>query len=180
PSIATLFPYTTLFLSLCMTIDINYTAYRLKAGHQLRVSIAGSNAPHYDVNQNNGQTSRTSITGEPAYETIYHGESYPSKVIIPVDVDYYKNLKRTGHMPVRLLFVEMLSAHARMTALPIITVLRPIIIPVCSTIIVLHPLITPFCPTIMALHPIIRLIHPILLQKSIDISCRKRDNNKQN
>src|SRR5699024_8937959 len=59
----------------CMTIDINYTAYRLKAGHQLRVSIPGSNA----------QTSRTSITGEPAYETIYHGESYPSKVIIPVD-----------------------------------------------------------------------------------------------
>lgn len=69
----------------CMEIDINYTAYRLKAGHQLRIGIAASNAPQYDVNQNNGQTSRTSAAGKPAYEKIYHGKQYPSIVIIPVN-----------------------------------------------------------------------------------------------
>src|SRR5699024_12397422 len=65
----------------CMTIDINYTAYRIKAGHQLRVSIAGSNAPHYAVNQHNGQAARTAITEEHAYETLYDVENYQSKAI---------------------------------------------------------------------------------------------------
>lgn len=69
----------------CVEMDLNYTAYRLKAGHKLRVDIAASNAPQYDVNQNNGQTSRTSASGKPDYETIYHSQRYPSKVIIPIE-----------------------------------------------------------------------------------------------
>src|SRR5699024_5046011 len=71
--------------AVCVEIDINYTAYRLKAGHSLRVDIAASNAPQYDVNQNTGQTSRTSKAGKPDYETIYHGISYPSKVTLPIE-----------------------------------------------------------------------------------------------
>jgi putative CocE/NonD family hydrolase len=64
---------------------INYTAYRLQAGHRLRVDIAASNAPHFDVNQNTGATSRFAAAGKSGSETIYHSVNYQSKVIIPTE-----------------------------------------------------------------------------------------------
>ncbi len=66
-------------------MGVNYTAYQVKAGHSIRIEIAASNAPQYDVNQNNGQTSITASNGLPAYETIYHSKRYPSNVILPLE-----------------------------------------------------------------------------------------------
>lgn len=55
-----------------MYIEIGHTAYSLQAGHQLRLDIVASNAPLYDVNLNNGKTTKTAATGNMAVEHIYH------------------------------------------------------------------------------------------------------------
>ncbi|MBP1968332.1 putative CocE/NonD family hydrolase [Virgibacillus natechei] len=67
-----------------INLDINHTAYRFKTGHCVRVEIAASNAPRFDVNLNNGQTSKTASGGEVAFETIYHGDEYPSRLVLPM------------------------------------------------------------------------------------------------
>ncbi|GAB3049310.1 CocE/NonD family hydrolase [Virgibacillus ainsalahensis] len=69
---------------LSVDLAINHTAYRFKEGNRLRVEIAASNAPHFDVNLNNGRTTRTSSGGSVAFEHIYHGEEYPSRIMLPV------------------------------------------------------------------------------------------------
>lgn len=68
----------------CMKLDVNHTAYRFKAGHSLRVEIAASNAPRFDVNLNNGKTTKTATNGKVAFETIYHGGNYSSHIVLPV------------------------------------------------------------------------------------------------
>lgn len=68
----------------CMDLTIGHTAYLLQAGHQLRLDIAASNSPLYDVNLNNGQTTKTAIHGKVAYEHVYHGGSRSSKIILPI------------------------------------------------------------------------------------------------
>lgn len=68
----------------CVKLDVNHTAYRFKAGHSLRVEIAASNAPRFDVNLNNGKTTKTGSKGRVAFETIYHGGNYPSHIMLPV------------------------------------------------------------------------------------------------
>ncbi|MBB6448410.1 hypothetical protein HNR44_000359 [Geomicrobium halophilum] len=63
---------------------LNDTSYRFEKGHALRLTIAGSNAPRFDVNQNNGTTSRTTTGGKTIADTILHGDHYPSYLSIPI------------------------------------------------------------------------------------------------
>ncbi|SDI22221.1 hypothetical protein SAMN05192534_12612 [Alteribacillus persepolensis] len=65
-------------------MDVNHTAYRFQTGHKIRVEIAASNAPMFDVNLNNGKTTKTASHGKAAYETIYHGGSCPSHIVLPI------------------------------------------------------------------------------------------------
>ncbi|MFC2947849.1 CocE/NonD family hydrolase [Virgibacillus sediminis] len=65
-------------------LDINDTAYRFQTGHHIRVEIAASNAPMFDVNLNNGKTTRTAVGGEVAFEKVFHGGETPSRIILPV------------------------------------------------------------------------------------------------
>ncbi|WP_121614868.1 CocE/NonD family hydrolase [Virgibacillus halodenitrificans] len=69
----------------CLELEIGHTAYLLKKGHSLRVDIAASNAPLYDINLNNGRTSKTSKIGKPAIENVYHGVNFPSRIILPIE-----------------------------------------------------------------------------------------------
>lgn len=69
---------------ICMELDVDHTAYRFKTGHALRVEIAASNAPRYDINLNNGKTTKTASGGKPAREMIYQGGEFPSNVVLPV------------------------------------------------------------------------------------------------
>ncbi|SEU05416.1 hypothetical protein SAMN05421676_11646 [Salinibacillus kushneri] len=66
----------------CLDIEIGSTAYTLKKGDCLRLDIAASQAPLYDVNLNNGTTTKTHAKGETAFEHIYHGGEMNSKVIV--------------------------------------------------------------------------------------------------
>lgn len=78
-------PVTKVDEPLCVNLDINHTAYRFKAGHCLRLEIAASNAPRFDVNLNNGKTSTTSSEGKIAFETVYHGGEHLSKLVLPIE-----------------------------------------------------------------------------------------------
>ncbi|WP_059105533.1 CocE/NonD family hydrolase [Shouchella shacheensis] len=69
----------------CLYITVNHTAYRLRGGHSIRLEIAASNAPRFDVNLNNGETTRTSSGGVASEQVVYHGARYPSRVIVPVE-----------------------------------------------------------------------------------------------
>ncbi|MRG87367.1 CocE/NonD family hydrolase [Salinibacillus xinjiangensis] len=71
----------------CLDIEIGSTAYTLKKGHCLRLDIAASKAPLYDVNLNNGTTTKTHVKGEIGFETIYHGGEMDSKIIVQLAAD---------------------------------------------------------------------------------------------
>ena len=68
----------------CIELEVGHTAYLLKKGHRLRLDIAASNAPRYDVNLNNGQTTKTAASGEIAYEHVYHGGSTASSITLSI------------------------------------------------------------------------------------------------
>lgn len=69
----------------CLETEIGSTSYTLKKGHRLRLDIAASNAPLYDINLNNGTTTKTHTEGKAAVEYIYHGGEKASKLIIPLE-----------------------------------------------------------------------------------------------
>ncbi|WP_102336327.1 CocE/NonD family hydrolase [Salimicrobium jeotgali] len=68
-----------------MNLSVGVTAHEVKAGHRLRIDLSASNAPHYDVNLNNGQTTRTAVHGEKATEFIYSGPERASAIYLPVE-----------------------------------------------------------------------------------------------
>ncbi|WP_090238099.1 CocE/NonD family hydrolase [Lentibacillus halodurans] len=72
-----------------MEIDIGTTAYLVKKGHCLCLDIAASNAPHYDINLNNGTTTKTHANGKVAFEKIYHGGDTESKLTLPLAEDLF-------------------------------------------------------------------------------------------
>ncbi|WP_068673592.1 CocE/NonD family hydrolase [Oceanobacillus sp. Castelsardo] len=67
-----------------LEIEIGSTSYTLKKGHRLRLDIAASNAPLYDINLNNGTTTKTHKEGKAAVEYIYQGGEKASKLILPL------------------------------------------------------------------------------------------------
>jgi uncharacterized protein len=58
-------------------------ANRFLAGHKIRIDIAGSNFPHFDVNPNNDWTD---VAAEPQHAaiTIHCSNDHPSHIILPV------------------------------------------------------------------------------------------------
>ncbi len=68
----------------CVGLEVNHTAYRFKAGHAIRVEVAASNAPRYDINLNNGKTTKTASEGKVAFSMIHQGGKFPSNIVLPV------------------------------------------------------------------------------------------------
>lgn len=58
------------------------TCNLFKAGHRIRIDIAGSNFPHFDINQNSDWTDPSAVPGI-ATVNIHCSKEYPSKIVLP-------------------------------------------------------------------------------------------------
>lgn len=65
-------------------IDCWNTSHVFKKGHQIRVEIASSAFPKYDRNLNTKTELGKTIDTVVARQTIYHNETYPSAIILPI------------------------------------------------------------------------------------------------
>jgi len=69
-----------------LTINLSATANRFAAGHRIRLEIAGSNFPRFDVNTNTGldiaQSGPDALVR--ALNTVYHDEQRPSYLLLAI------------------------------------------------------------------------------------------------
>ncbi len=66
------------------TIELLPTANVFLKGHRIRVHITSSNFPMWDRNPNTGNEQGTDTELKVAEQTIYHDESHPSHILLPV------------------------------------------------------------------------------------------------
>ena len=66
------------------TIDLWSTSNVFKAGHRIRVEIASSNFPRFDRNPQTGEASAEAGRLEPALQHVFHDETRPSHVVLPI------------------------------------------------------------------------------------------------
>jgi uncharacterized protein len=67
-------------------VELPFTNYTWKAGHQLKIYIGGNSDNRWDVNMQNGGQMYVAGTANVANITIHHNPTYPSKIELPVDV----------------------------------------------------------------------------------------------
>jgi hypothetical protein len=67
-----------------LTISAFPTSNLFKGGHRIRVDIASSNFPHFDVNPNTGGPEGGGQAGRIAHNTLFVDASRPSRVILPI------------------------------------------------------------------------------------------------
>jgi putative CocE/NonD family hydrolase len=65
-------------------IELTPTANVFQPGHRIRVDITSSNFPQFDRNPNTGEPLGSSAKTRVAQQTIYHGGSTPSHILLPV------------------------------------------------------------------------------------------------
>ncbi len=65
-------------------VDLWSTAIVFNAGHQIRVSIAGSNYPRFEVNPNHGGDLNGDDPPVIAYPEILFGPDHPSRILLPI------------------------------------------------------------------------------------------------
>jgi len=67
-----------------ITIDAGVTSNVFKAGHRIRLEISSSNFPRFDRNMNTGRPNSFESKGKVAIQSVHHGHSYSSQLILPV------------------------------------------------------------------------------------------------
>lgn len=67
-----------------LEVDCWNTSHVFKKGHQIRIEVTSSAFPKYDRNLNTGEPLGKSTNMKVANQTIYHNETYPSNVILPI------------------------------------------------------------------------------------------------
>ncbi len=67
-----------------LTIDAGVTSNVFLPGHKIRVEISSSNFPRFDRNQNTGRAIADEVVLRTAQQSVYHGRTYPSHVLLPV------------------------------------------------------------------------------------------------
>lgn len=67
-----------------ITIEPFATCNLFKRGHRLRVDIASSNFPHFDVNPNSGEPQGQARHARVAVNTLHVGAAAPSKIVLQV------------------------------------------------------------------------------------------------
>jgi len=67
-----------------IAVDLWSTAIVFNAGHQIRVSIAGSNYPRFEVNPNHGGDLDADDPPVVAYPRVLFGALHPSRILLPV------------------------------------------------------------------------------------------------
>jgi len=60
------------------------TSNVFKAGHRIRVHLTSSNFPLWDRNPNTGHAQGLDTAWQTARQTIYHDQTYPSHIILPI------------------------------------------------------------------------------------------------
>lgn len=66
------------------TLELQPTSNVFLAGHRIRVHLTSSNFPLWDRNPNTGNTQGTDTEVRVARQTIFHGRTYPSHILLPV------------------------------------------------------------------------------------------------
>ena len=67
-----------------VAVELYPTSNRFARGHRLRIDVASSNYPHFDLNPNTGEPFGTSQRLIVADNRAYHDRSRPSHVLLPV------------------------------------------------------------------------------------------------
>lgn len=67
-----------------ITIEMFPTSNRFAAGHRIRLDVASSNFPHFDVNPNTGEPEARATTLRVATNRVYLDRDRPSHVVLPV------------------------------------------------------------------------------------------------
>lgn len=67
-----------------ITIEMFPTSNLFAVGHRIRLDIASSNFPHFDVNPNTGEPEARATAMRVATNRVYLDQSHPSHVILPV------------------------------------------------------------------------------------------------
>jgi len=67
-----------------ITIDAGVTSNVFRAGHRIRVEISSSNFPRFSRNLNTGGNLADEKDLRIANQTVFHGPSYPSRIVLPV------------------------------------------------------------------------------------------------
>ena len=65
-------------------IDLWATSNLFRVGHRIRLEVSSSNYPRFDRNTNTGEAIGTDDEFFPALQSVYHTESHPSHVTLPV------------------------------------------------------------------------------------------------
>ncbi|WP_226361807.1 CocE/NonD family hydrolase [Pseudonocardia sp. ICBG1142] len=64
-------------------MTLSPTGYRLRAGHRLRVQVAGAAFPRFARNPGTGERTATAVDGERISYEILHDSEHPSHVVLP-------------------------------------------------------------------------------------------------
>ncbi|WP_404450572.1 CocE/NonD family hydrolase [Virgibacillus necropolis] len=65
-------------------IDLWATSNLFLSNHRIRIEVSSSNFPRFDANLNTGKTMLNSSDYKTANQRIYHNETYPSHVVLPI------------------------------------------------------------------------------------------------
>jgi uncharacterized protein len=69
---------------LAVDVELFPTAYRVKAGHRLRVQVAAGAFPRYARNMGTGEPLGTATAGRAGRVEIFHDAAHPSQLTLPV------------------------------------------------------------------------------------------------
>jgi uncharacterized protein len=77
-----------------LAVDLWSTAIVFAAGHRIRVDVAGSNAPRFEVNRNDGGDLDAAGANVVAHPAILVGGAHPSRLVLP-------EMQRAPHLMLR-------------------------------------------------------------------------------
>lgn len=69
---------------LAVDVPLFPTAYRFRAGHRVRLVVAGGDFPRYAPNPGTGEPLPEAGTGLPNRLELLHGPAHPSRIVLPV------------------------------------------------------------------------------------------------
>ena len=67
-----------------VTIAMFPTANLFRRGHRLRLDVAGSNFPHFDVNPNTGEAEGMARRRQIAVNSVHVDAGHPSHIVLPI------------------------------------------------------------------------------------------------
>ena len=82
-----------------IVVDLWSTAIVFNAGHRIRIDVAGSNSPRFEVNPNDGGDLNNPTTGEIAHPVLLFGDDHPSRLELPIFGVSHLPRRRLGRAP---------------------------------------------------------------------------------